>query len=175
MLKSSSRPTRSCITTSTRSLPPASRWINEAWLSELPYYFGWRWFGIRGIYLVMLAEVELILFGVFALACLSSKNVKAAFLASWLAVWLATVSFGPRTLLAGWMCLVAELFLLQQFRRGKDWMWLLPPLFVLWANLHGSWLIGMVLFAVFFAAGFLQGSWGRIEARRWTPKPASGN
>jgi hypothetical protein len=141
-----------------------SRWINEAWLGELPYYFGWRWFGIRGIYLVMLAEVELILLGVFGLAYLSSKNVKAAFLASWLAVWLATVSFGPRTLLVGWMCLVAELFLFQQFKRGKDWMWLLPLLFVLWANLHGSWLIGMVLFVIYFAAGLLQGSWGRIEA-----------
>jgi hypothetical protein len=145
-----------------------SRWINEAWLSELPYYYGWRWFGIRGIYLVMLAEVELILFGVFGLAYLKSGNVKAAFTASWLAVWLATVSFGPRTLLAGWICLVAELFLFAEFRRGKDWMWLLPPLFVLWANLHGSWLIGMVLFWVFFAAGFLEGSWGRIDAMPWT-------
>jgi hypothetical protein len=146
-----------------------SRWINEAWLGELPYYFGWRWFGIRGIYLVMLVEVELILFSVFGLACLSCKNVKAAFLASWLAVWLATVSFGPRTLLVGWICLVAELFLLTLFKQGKDWMWLLPPLFVLWANLHGSWLIGMVLFLVFFAAGLIEGKWGRMEATRWSP------
>ena len=134
-----------------------SRWINEAWLGELPYYFGWRWLGIRGIYLVMLIETELILLGVFALAQLSSGNVKASFVASWLAVWLATVSFGPRTLLAGWMCLVAELFLLEQFRQGKDWIWCLVPLFMLWANLHGSWLIGMVLFGVFCACGLLHG------------------
>ena len=146
-----------------------SRWINEAWLSELPYYLGWRWLGIRGIYLVMLGEVELILLGVFGLAYLSSRNVKAAFVASWLAVWLATVSFGPRTLLAGWMCLVAELFILAQFKQGKDRAWLLPPLFVLWANLHGSWLIGMVLLVIFCGAGLFQRRWGRLEATRWTP------
>ncbi len=146
-----------------------SRWINEAWLSELPYYFAWQWFGIRGIYLVMLVEVQLILLGVFGVAYLASKNVKSAFLASWLAVWLATVSFGPRTLLAGWLCLVAELYILAQFRNGNDRTWLLPPLFILWANLHGSWLIGMVLFGIFCAAGLIQGSWGRIEAIRWTP------
>lgn len=146
-----------------------SRWINEAWLSELPYYFGWRWMGIRGIYLVMLVEVQLILLGVFGLAYLSSRNVKAAFFASWLGVWLATVSFGPRTLLAGWICLVAELFLLEQFRQGRDWSWGLPPLFVLWANLHGSWLIGMVLFGVFCASGLCHGTWGRVEATRWRP------
>jgi hypothetical protein len=80
-----------------------SRWINEAWLGELPYYFGWQWMEIRGIYLVMLFETELILLGVFGLAQLSCRNVKASFVASWLAVWLATVSFGPRTLLAGWI------------------------------------------------------------------------
>ena len=145
-----------------------SRWINEAWLSELPYYFGWRWLGIRGLYLVMLLEIEAILLGVFGLAYLRCNNVKAAFLASWLAVWLATVSFGPRTLLAGWICLVAELYILTLFKQGKDRSWMLPPLFALWANLHGSWLIGMVLFGIFFAAGSLQGKWGRIEAVRWT-------
>ncbi len=144
-----------------------SRWINESWLGELPYYFGWQWLGIRGIYLVMLAQIELILLGVFGLACLRSKNVKAAFVASSLAVWLATVSFGPRTLLAGWMCLILELFLLELFREGRDWLWCLVPLFVLWANLHGSWLIGLILFGVYCAAGLVQGTWGRIEASRW--------
>lgn len=146
-----------------------SRWMNEAWLSELPYYFAWQWFGIRGIYLIMLVEVELILLGVFGVAYLSSKNVKSAFLASWLAVWLATVSFGPRTLLAGWVCLVAELYILALFKAGNDKTWLLPPLFALWANLHGSWLIGMVLLGMFCASGLVQGSWGRIQAVRWTP------
>ena len=146
-----------------------SRWINEAWLSELPYYFGWHWMGIRGIYLVMLVETELILLGVFGLAQLTCRNVKAAFVASWLAVWLATVSFGPRTLLAGWMCLVAELFILELFREGKDWSWWLVLLFALWANLHGSWLIGMVLFGVFSGCGLLHGEWGRVVAVQWTP------
>ena len=145
-----------------------SRWMNEAWLGELAYYFGWRWLGIRGIYLVMLAEIELILLGVFGLAQLSSRNVKASFVASWVAVWLATVSFGPdsscRLDVSGRGAVFLELF-----RQGKDWTWCLVPLFVLWANLHGSWLIGMVLFAVFCVCGLLHGRWGRLVAVRWTP------
>ena len=145
-----------------------SRWINESWLSEVPYYYGWRWLGIRGLYLVMLAEVELILLGVFGLAWLRSKNVKASFVACSLAVWLATVSFGPRTLLAGWICLIVELLLLELYRQDRDWLWWLVPLFALWANLHGSWLIGLVLFSVFCACGLLRGTWGRIEAKRWS-------
>ncbi len=145
-----------------------SGWINEAWLSEIPYYFAWQHQGIFGLYLVMLLEIELIFLGVFALAHLNSKNLKAAFFVSWLAIWLSTVSFGPRTLLMGWLCLVVELLILSSFRQGKDYTWFLPPLFVLWVNLHGSWLIGLALFFTFYFSGFLQGRWGRLQAIRWT-------
>lgn len=143
-------------------------WINHEWLSELPYYVGWQLAGMRGLYLVLLLSVEVILMGVFYLATRVSGNVKAAFVASWFAVILATISFGPRTLLSGWICLVAELILFQQFKEGKDRTWLLPPLFLLWVNCHGSWLIGMVFFGAFFASGLVEGEWGRIKARRWT-------
>lgn len=143
-------------------------WINHEWLTELPYYFGWRLMGVRGLYLVMLCTVEIILLGVFYLAYRTSHNVKAAFLASFFAVILATISFGPRTLLFGWIFLVVELLILLDFKEGKDRTWLLPPLFLLWVNSHGSWLIGLVLFSVFVGSGLIEGQWGRITARRWT-------
>jgi hypothetical protein len=45
----------------------------------------------------------------------------------------------------------------------------LPPLFCLWINTHGSWSLGMVAFGIFIAAGLVQGQWGRLEAQRWSP------
>ncbi len=145
-------------------------WINHEWLSELPYYLGWRLMGVRGLYLTMLLSVEVILIGVFYLAYRTSRNVKAAFLASWVAAILATISFGPRTLLFGWICLVAELLILQEYKEGKDYTWLLPPLFLLWVNSHGSWLIGMIFLAMFCGSGLVEGQWGRIRAKRWTSR-----
>ena len=143
-------------------------WINHEWLTELPYYLGWRLLGARGLYMVMLGAVEVILLGVFYLAYHTSHNVKAAFVASFLAVTLATISFGPRTLLFGWILLVVELLILNDFKEGKDRTWWLPPLFLVWVNSHGSWLIGMVFFSVFVASGLVGGHWGRITAKRWT-------
>ena len=107
-----------------------ARWMNHEWLAELPYYFAWHFFGFRGLYLVMLGCVETILMGVFYLCYRTSRNVKAAFLVSWVAVPLATVSFGPRTLLFGWIYLIIELIILYDFREGKDRTWLLPFLFL---------------------------------------------
>lgn len=145
-------------------------WMNHEWLAEIPYYLAWRAFGFQGLYVVYLTLIELILVGVFYLSSENTGNVKGAFLTSCLAVILARVSFGPRTLLFGWLYLVILLLILWRFRRvGRGPLWALPILFCLWINSHGSWLIGMTVLGIFIAAGLVEGQWGKIEATRWTP------
>jgi len=145
-------------------------WINHEWLGEVPYYIGFRLLGERGLFLVMLLAVELVIGGVLLLCYRHTGDVKAAFLATWIAVLLATINMGPRTILFGWLCFIAELLLLDDFRKGRDHLWLLAPLFALWINLHGSWFMGMAFFVLFAASGLVRGTWGRIEAVRWTPQ-----
>ena len=44
------------------------------------------------------------------------------------------------------------LWLLYQWREKKiKTLWWLPLIFLLWANLHGGFTIGLVLLAIFFA------------------------
>ncbi|MGD0548653.1 MAG: hypothetical protein ABR991_12620 [Terracidiphilus sp.] len=144
-------------------------WIDPEWLAELPYLLGFRLLGERGLFLVMLTAFELIIAGVLLLCYHRSGDVKAAFLAAWAAVLFAVINLGPRTILFGWICFIAMLLLLEEFRRGRDRLWLLVPLFCLWINLHGSWVIGFVFFLLFIVSGWAEGAWGSIEAVRWTP------
>lgn len=143
-------------------------WMDHEWLSEIPFYLAWRAFGPRGIFLVTVVAIEAILLGILGLGYLESKSIKAAFLTCFVAIFLAGVSFGPRTLLFGWIFLVAELGLLYSFNRGHDHLWALPAIFLLWVNTHGSWIIGLVLLGIFVASGLVEGTWGSIEAKRWT-------
>lgn len=143
-------------------------WINPEWLAELPFLLGFRVLGERGLFLVMLAAFELIIAGVLLLCYRRSGDVKAAFLATWAAVLFAVINLGPRTILFGWICFIAMVLLLEEFRRGRDRLWLLAPIFCLWINLHGSWVIGLVFFLLFIASGWVGGEWGCIEAVRWT-------
>jgi hypothetical protein len=143
-------------------------WMDHEWLAEIPFYLGWRAFGSRGIFLVTLIAIEAILLGILGLAYLESGSIKAAFVVCFAALFLASVSFGPRTLLFGWIFLVVELGLLAGFRRGYDLLWALPVVFLLWINAHGSWIIGLVILSVVAVSGCLQGTWGSIEATRWT-------
>ncbi|MES2220530.1 MAG: hypothetical protein V4587_06135 [Acidobacteriota bacterium] len=143
-------------------------WMDHEWLAEIPFYLAWRGFGPGGLFLVTLVAIEAIMIGILGLAYLESGSIKAAFVVGFAALFLASVSFGPRTLLFGWMFLVLELGLLAEFRRGRDFLWVLPVVFLVWINTHGSWIIGLVLLAVVALSGCVDGTWGSIEATGWT-------
>jgi len=144
-------------------------WMNHEWLAEIPYYLVWQAWGLTGIRTLVFVLVEGIFLGLLYLCYKESGNFKAAVLACCYSVFLATVSFGPRTILFGYAYLVVLLIILQRFRRaGRGPLWLIPPLFCLWANTHGSWLLGLIIFSIIAATGFVDGKWGRVEAEPWS-------
>jgi len=144
-----------------------SPWMNFEWLSEIPYLLAFRAMGLRGLLGVYFVVLTLIFVGVYYRACRAEAECKDAALATLLAIFLAIVSIGPRTLLFGWLCLVGLLIVLDLFRRNRQGLWLLPPLFALWINLHGSWVFGMVVLVIVIACGLTEGEWGSVVARRW--------
>lgn len=160
-----------------RSLSPADTYsftasgtprLNYEWLSEPPYFLAFRGFGLQGLLALYFAILVLIYAGVYYRSCRAAADCKDATLATLFAVLLGVVSIGPRTLLFGWLCMVALLIVLDRFQHTGKGLWLLPPLFALWINLHGSWIFGIVVFGVTIVSGFVQGEWGAVVARRWS-------
>ena len=148
---------------------PGHPWMNHEWLAELPYYFAWRVLGLRGIDALSVAVLSSIFLGVLYLSYRECGNYKAAVLASSYAIFLGRVSFGPRTILFGYAYLVVLLIVLQRFRQnGHAPLWLIPPLFCLWVNTHGSWSIGMIIFSIIVAGGLVRLKWGMVESEPWT-------
>jgi hypothetical protein len=144
-------------------------WINHEWMAEIPYYLVWKAWGLAGIKFLVLVLVESIFLGLLYLCYKASGNFKASMLACCFSSFLAVVSFGPRTILFGYAYLIVLLILLQRFRsEGRAPLWLIPPLFCLWANTHGSWSLGLIVFGIIAATGLVEGRWGRVESARWT-------
>jgi hypothetical protein len=149
---------------------PDYPWMNHEWLAELPYYLGWRFLGLSGVDAVAVTILALIFLGVLYLSYRECGNYKAAVLAASYSVFLAKVSFGPRTILFGYACLVVLLIVLQRLRqKGHAPLWLIPPLFCLWVNTHGSWFIGMIIFSMIVAGGLVRLKWGMIDSEPWSP------
>jgi len=143
-------------------------WMNHEWLAEIPFYLAWRAGGLLGLKTLKILLLQAIFGGVLYLAWRESRNFKASFIACAFCSFLAQISFGPRTILFGYAYLVILLIILQRFRqRGSAPLWLLPPLFCLWVNTHGSWLLGLICFSIVIFAGWFKLSWGRIESQPW--------
>jgi hypothetical protein len=146
-----------------------SPWINFEWLSEVPFFLGFKVVGLQGIPAVYFVVLVLIYAGVYYRSCRAGADCKDATIATLGAICLAGVSIAPRMLLFGWLCMVGLLLVLDHFRRTGKGLWLLPPLFALWINLHGSWVFGMVVLMLTIASGLIEGEWGLVVATRWNP------
>ncbi len=148
---------------------PGATVVPFEWLAELPYYFAYKLAGLPAVFVLVFVLCTAIVLGVFRLSYLASGDVKNSFLVSVGAAVLASVSIGARTLLFGWLYLVVLLLILEAVR-GGSWnkLWVIPPLFCLWVNTHGSWPMGIVVFGIFIASGLLEGSWGHAYATRWS-------
>lgn len=144
-------------------------WVDTEWFSEVFYYLSYKALGLAGLraleFTVLCATFLLLLY----LCYRQTQNFKASALACCCAIFLATVSFGPRTILFGYLYLVLLLIVLERFRRiGDAPLWTVPVLFCLWANTHGSWSLGLIVFFLFAISGLFSRSWARIEAAQWT-------
>ena len=143
--------------------------LDFEWLSEVPFYLAFKAIGLQGILAVYFAVLVLTFVGVYYRACRAGADCKNATVATLLAVLLGIVSMGPRMLLFGWLCMVGLLIVLDRFRETGKGLWMLPPLFTLWINFHGSWIFGVFVLCVTIASGMIEGQWGLISARRWSP------
>lgn len=133
------------------------RWVDPEWLSELPFWLGYRLFGLVGIYLCASLALCANLYFIYWRSYLRARNQAVALWMTALSLILMWVNAGARTILFGYIILSIELGILEAAERKKSWsLWLLPPLFSVWINLHGSWIIGLTFFAVYILCGLFR-------------------
>ncbi len=145
-------------------------WMAYEWVGEVLLAAVHRAWGLPGLLALNLALGAAVVLGLYGLATLRSHNSKAAFVACGLLLYLAAVSFTLRPQMLGYILLILALIILERFRQGRvGTLWLLPPLFLLWVNTHGSFVIGIFAFGVYAISGLIEHRWGGLESRRWTP------
>ena len=99
-----------------------------------------------------------------------ANHAGAAFWAAALGFILISVNAGPRTIAIAYLAMSSELAILEAAERGKTrLLWLLPPLFCLWVNLHGSWLIGLGLLGLYILCGLFRFNKGVLEQEAFSP------
>ena len=147
------------------------RWMDPEWLSEMVFWFGYRSLGLRGIYLVTLIGMCANLLFVYWRGCWKSGHAGAAFWVAILGFPLMMVNDTARNIILAYLAMSAEMAILEAAERGKTHLlWLLPAVFCVWINLHGSWIIGLGLLALYILCGVFSVNKGVFEQKGYSSK-----
>lgn len=142
-------------------------WINPEWIAEIPYWLGYSAWGLHGLLIIAAIAACLNILGIYLLARLRTGHMWSSFTAVAIGIPLLFLNFGTRTILWGYLCLILELAILEAWnQRHRRLLWLLPPLFCLWINVHSSWAMGVFLFVLFAISRHISFSLGDFYSER---------
>lgn len=141
-----------------------SDWVNHSWLSQLILYWLFDRFSYAGLGLWM-AAVVVAAFAFVYLQMEGNPFVRAFILV--LAAATSAVVWIARPQLLSFLLTAAVAYLLYLFKwRKVNRLWLLPPLFILWVNLHAGYALGFMLLVAFVAGEVLNHLLALIAAHR---------
>lgn len=131
---------------------------NQSWLAELLMY---AIYGLGGVQLILLAQslVVTLAYGLLLRLCIL-RSGRLRFSVALLLLVTLPLSFSNwvvRPQSYTFPLFVAFLSILYQYRQGgKDRLWLLPPLMVLWVNMHGAFVLGLALIGLTWVGEWLK-------------------
>lgn len=135
-------------------------------ITALAYRFG----GLRGMDVLLIALTSVIVLLLYYFAWLRCRNSKAAFLGTLLMLPVAAMCFTLRPQLLGYIFFLVTLILLERYRLGEQKnLWLLPPIFLIWVNAHGSFTLGFLVLGLYWLSGLKDFSVGGLKATKWRP------
>jgi len=145
-------------------------WIAYEWLGDVVIGFVAQ-YGLRALEAFVMCFAGLIAVAIYYYAALSARNSKAGFVSAFVVSVFAIANFNLRPQMFGALFLAVTLIVLELFRQGSPKaLWVFPPLFLLWINAHGSWIIGLGVILVTLISGLFEFQIGSIQSVRWTEK-----
>lgn len=136
------------------------------WLADVLFTLAYRWLGLNGVVLLSALVVAL----AFSLVLKETLLVNPVLLIGLgftiLAGFASSLHWLTRPHLFTFLLVVVWMSGLERLRRGEfRFWWLLPLCMLVWANLHGAFIAGFVIWAMYLG-GYL---WDRFWARNDPP------
>ena len=126
-----------------------SEWVNHEWLSELLMYFVYVLFGSPGLLLAKLFVGFAIIFLLSRISFHRTCEPLAYAVVFILSVFVMSPGFMVRPQLLTFLFVAIFLYCFHLYlEKGKNRLWMLPVVMVLWVNCHGGFLIGAGMFPV---------------------------
>lgn len=118
-------------------------WVNHSWLGQVFLFLAFQWLGYWGLSLLV-ALVVTGSFGILFLMCKSPLAIR-----SFVIIFGAVVSaplWTPRPQIFSLLFFALVLKILNEYKhKNRKTIWILPPIFLLWSNIHAGFTLGLML------------------------------
>ena len=154
-------------------------------------WFAWEWLfdvvigelharmGLNGVVWFTTLVIAAVFAWMFRLLIARGVDVLTVLVLTLLALYASMIHFLARPHVVSWLLALAFFWILDSNERGdlrSNRLWLLPLLMVVWVNVHGGFLLGFVLLAIFWVGAVwdwfstkedrIEESLGRIAAAK---------
>lgn len=150
-------------------------WVNHEWLGDYLSFFIFKQLGYfwLNIFFVLLILVSLLSLTIITYRRLGSRALIPLAILQLLGVLASLPHLGVRLQEFSWLLLILELGIVSHWLKTRQTklLLLLPPLFLLWANLHGSFLFGLALLGLLVVIAILEKIVYRLRAVNSIIKP----
>jgi hypothetical protein len=148
-----------------------SAWISHEWLSEVIFYGLWKLGGAAAL-IVFSALVTTLGFLFLYWRCLYSHPPAAPHWAAGVTIlgaWASAPCWGTRPQMFTFLLASIFLFLLERGESRPRLLLWIPPLLLLWLNLHAGFALGLVLMFLYAAGLGLEAAFGSTTWREARP------
>lgn len=135
-------------------------WYVQEWLTEVLFYGLWSTFGKDSLILLRMGIIAAAFALVFWRSLRRSGRPLLSVGMTLLAAWGSAYFFDNRPQMMTFLATASLLLILDEYRAGR-WtkgLWLVPPLLLLWANLHAGFFLGLVLLWAYTLADLVEWS-----------------
>ena len=119
-----------------------AHWVAQEWLADIGLYLLYQAGGLTALSLATALVVTATFLSVYFR---SPLRPHAAVFTTLLAALAAAAVWGPRPATLTILFSALTLTILRRARVNPRWLWSLPALFVLWANVHSGFFLGLVI------------------------------
>ncbi len=131
-------------------LSPPLAWTAHEWLSEVIMAMVHRSFGLTGIVVFFSFIISLVYYLLFKIIRTNKGNIILAAFIVLLVIASSQIHWLARPHIFSLVLMLAWYYLLDEYQyKNKNYLYLLPPMMLLWVNLHGGFLAGFILTGIY--------------------------
>ena len=128
--------------------PPLS-WTAHEWLSEVIMAIVHRSFGLTGI-VIFFSLIISLAYSLFFKILKADNNIVLAILFAILVLSSSMIHWLARPHIFSLLIMIIWYYLLDEYQyKNRNHLYLLPPIMLLWVNLHGGFLAGFILIGIY--------------------------